>query len=97
MNFHEEGGVGLATGPLLDTDYGVAESLEEFITGRGLIEVAAEIGTNLLLEADVKVSGQGRQRFEAGGSSLIGSRRLRGRDSRFARLFASRHVLTTAL
>ena len=63
MDFSEEGGVGLAAGPLLEADDGFAESLEEFIAGHGLIDVAAEIGANLLLEADVNESGQGRQHF----------------------------------
>ncbi len=57
MDLCEESGVGFAAGPLLEADDGIAESLEKFIAGRGLIEVAAEIGANLLLEADVNVSG----------------------------------------
>jgi len=94
MDFCQQGGVGLAAGPLLESNDGSAESLEKFIAGHGLIDVAAEIGANLLLEAAVNVSGQGRQHFKAGVGSLGGSCRLRERGSRLAGLFTSRHGLT---
>ena len=44
MDFYEESGVELAAGPLLEADDGIAENLEEFIAGRGLIEVRSEKG-----------------------------------------------------
>jgi hypothetical protein len=66
-DFGGDGRVGLSVGPLLEAGDGSVESLEEFIAGGGVIEVAAEIGANLLLQVDVNVSGQGRQLFEAGG------------------------------
>jgi hypothetical protein len=91
MDFSEEGGVGLAARPLLEAGDRSAESLEKFIAGHGLIDVAAEIGANLLLEADVNESGQGRQQPKAGGSSFIRRSRLHGRNSRLSGLFASRH------
>jgi hypothetical protein len=95
IDFREEGGVGLAARPLPESGDGIAERLEKFIAGHGLIDVAAEIGANLLLKAEVNVSGQGCQHSQAGGSSFIGSCMLRGSDSRLSGLFASRHGRTT--